>query len=174
MIELPAANLGEYPDILLECALGHDPYHGVECLYGHVNKGLTVNILTAAPSAIYAVFAVPKKGRGVDGEFWQFWQGLKRAEADLKQSRLDIIMKAATEPSTRKIIEMTLFKTKNTTERGTCATCQAWQCDDGDNYSKNIGNCRLHSPVIVDGKAGIWPETKAGDWCLEHVSENGK
>lgn len=66
---------------------------------------------------------------------------------------------------------MTVLPTENPEGRA-CDTCRFWRkqafCDEND-----WGQCRRMPPILpelVDDKlvvAGIWPSTKAGDWCGE-------
>ncbi len=66
---------------------------------------------------------------------------------------------------------MTLLPLENPEGRA-CATCRFWRKQairDEDDW----GQCRRMPPILpdlVDDKlviAGIWPSTKAGDWCGE-------
>ena len=47
-----------------------------------------------------------------------------------------------------------------------CSTCLAWSHGKDDSR----GRCRMNAPTAGDGRFASWPETRKGDWCLEHVS----
>ena len=52
----------------------------------------------------------------------------------------------------------------------TCGNCRFWlRTFESRRPGKSNGECHLKPPVVlVAGKQGCWPKTKAADWCGCH------
>ncbi len=52
-----------------------------------------------------------------------------------------------------------------------CDTCEAWGSEDKKTMR---GECRAKPPIALpaqDYYQAYWPDTKADDWCMEHVEK---